>query len=108
MNKVTYRVPTKEQYGFIEVEIDNTSPERVTEEVIKEKFDNLYAAMNSNQKVSDTQFLTDLMDIVDHNLKIEGVGATEWFESLTTTQKLVYSKIRLLVNRAISKYKPEK
>jgi len=100
MSKYTIRVATKDQYCYIEELYEGEYPQI--------RYKELYDVMNSSQKVSDTQFLTDLMNIVDHNLKVEGEGATEWHESLTDTQKKVLSKIRLLVNRAISKYKPEK
>lgn len=99
MSKYTIRIPV-DQFAYIEEQYEGDD--------IKGRYSELYSLMNSNQKVSDTQFLIDIADVVDHNLKIEGEGATEWFESLTPTQKQLYNKIRLLVNRAISKYKPEK
>ncbi len=101
MSKVTYRVPTKEQYGFIEVSVEET----VSTDVIKDKFDRLYSIMNG---YSDNDFLGDLVVIIKNNLRIEGEDAIGEYEQFTEKQKLVLKEIKLLVQRAISKYKPEK
>lgn len=106
MRKITIRIPTQNQYAFVEEEVEFTDEAKA--EDVKERYDALYGAMNSNQKVNDTQFIKDITDIVKNNMVMEGEEAIEYHESLTPLQKELAKQIKLYGNRLINKYKPEK
>jgi hypothetical protein len=97
---IKLRIPCKEQFAFIEEDYDGDD--------IKGRYDELYGLMNSNNKVSDRQFIKDMIDIMRADMLFSGEGAIEYHDSLDELQKLFAKEAKNMRERAINKYKPTK
>lgn len=87
--KATLRIPTKEQYAYIEVEYEGTEQE------IKQKYDSLTSLIH--EKEDSNTFYEYLIALADSNL-------TEWgnadnYASLTEKQKAVVQAIKRFSKR---------
>lgn len=93
MSKLTLRVPTKDQYAFVEVETDFTVG---TPEQVKEEYDKLYAVMNGKETPPNA-FYSYLIALMDSNLATW--GSADNYEALNDKQKEVVQSIKKFAKR---------
>ncbi len=90
---IKLRIPTKDQYAFIEEDYEGDNP--------KGRYDELYTLMNAPIKPVDA-FLDELVVIIKNNLKITNI---DQYNGYSLKQQLVLKEIKNLVSRAVDKYK---
>jgi hypothetical protein len=87
--KATLRIPTKEQYAYIEVECEGT------EEEIKEKYDSLTRTVHGGE--DHNSFYNYLIALADSNLA--EWGNADNYASLSEKQKAVVQAIKRFSKR---------
>lgn len=95
---IKYRIPTKEQFAFIEVEREFV--DTVSAETIKETYDTLTAAMKgeSGAGLPEKEFCAFL----DRYL-IEGTGDVDVYNAMSTEQKNIIQCVKRSLKRIKSK-----
>lgn len=93
MSKITLRIPAKEQYAYIEIEI----PSEFTPAEVKETYDLYTGLMKGEQSVSELAFNTYLIELMNSDLT-KPLNA-EFYESLTKSQVDVVQSIKRFKKR---------
>lgn len=88
--KTTYRIPTKEQYSYVEVEYD----ESLDEEEIARRYFILTEALKPKVGVSQKEF----NGFLDAQLKNVG-GDIEVYNRMSTEQKSVVQEVKKAIKR---------
>lgn len=91
--KTTLRIPTKDQYAFIEVETDQNN----TPAEIKSIYDGLISAFQDPDGVSNQDFCLYLQAIIDSDLN--KWGDVESYNMLNDSQKKVAQSLKRLAKR---------
>ncbi len=104
MNKVTLRIPTKDQYAFVEIVIENVANE-FDPKNLKEIYDKAISTFNSNGGVSETEFNNFLISWVNRDLA--KVGDVNFYEKLSQNQKDVVQSLKRYYKRIESVIKEQ-
>jgi hypothetical protein len=96
---ITLRIPTKDQYAYVEVELE--LPDRELSEevgVVKRIYDGYIQTFQSENKYSESKFNEMVSKVLDSDL-CEWQITTEQYEDLTDSQKVVYQSMKKLKKR---------
>lgn len=91
--KATLRIPTTEQYAYIETVIEGTPQE------IKDKYDEITNIVKCGHKASHDDFYTFLRMIIDSDLRVWG-GADD-YNALTANQQQVMQSLKRFTKRQV-------
>lgn len=91
IKKAVLRIPTKEQYAYIEVETTG-SPEQ-----IKSEYDELTALMNNTIGVSEQSFSEYIINLM--NSELTKWGDVDYYQSLSQPQKNIVQSIKRFYKR---------
>ena len=84
--KITYRLPTRDQYGYVEIEIEKENP---TPTEVMETYEELMAEVRKDKSLSSREFNT----FVDNYLT-GGTITTDEYDSMSNGQKEIIQVIK--------------
>ena len=91
---ITLRIPTKEQYAYVEIQVDSNIDEAM------KIYNEAITKINKTSSISDFDFNNYLIKLVNSDLT--EWGHTEFYQELNESQKMVVQSLKRFSKRLLT------